>query len=281
MTKRFAVKIAYLGKNYQGFQRQKGSIPTIEEEITTTLKELEIIESLSKAQYTAAGRTDAGVNALGQVIAFDSLRDEIYLEELNQHLPNDIYAWAITTVNSDFNARKNATQRFYRYFASYNNENIKLMKQAARKLVGNHDFIKLCKTPDRYSDGSKKSTTITLEKAEISLNKEKNLLQFDFSSRSFLWKQVRKMVSLLVAIGRKEYPLSIIDDVFDLASKEPKGGIKPAPPVGLVLYKVDYTEIVFTLLKKKSLIENLIRKEISNHSSTLAVLRLIEKQIIK
>ncbi len=89
------------------------------------------------------------------------------------------------------------------------------------------------------------------------------------------------MVSLLVAIGRKDYPVSIIDETFDLESKEPKGGIKPALPEGLVLYKVEYPDIVFTPLKKKFHIENLIRKEISNYSSTLAVLRLIEKQIIR
>lgn len=281
MAKRFAVKVAYIGKNYQGFQRQKGQIRTVEGEIIRTLMKIEIIETIKKSRYTAAGRTDAGVNALGQVIAFDSLRDKIHLEEINAFLPDDIYVWALTEVKSDFSARKNATQRSYRYFAPYYGENMELMEQAAKKLIGTHDFIKFCKKPDKYSDGSVQSTIHTLDKAEVILNKEENMLQFDFSSKSFLWKQVRKMVFLLIAIGKKKFPVSIIDEALDAESIEPKAGIEPAPPEGLVLYEIDYPEIVFIPTKKKFLIENLIRKEINNYSSTLAVLKLLDEKIVK
>jgi len=281
LTKRFAVKIAYIGKNYQGFQRQKGDISTIEGAIIDTLKKLGLIESLEKARYMAAGRTDAGVNALGQVIAFDSLHDEVYLGKLNQYLPNDIIAWGITSVRKDFHARKSVLLRSYRYLALYTGEDIKLMKHAAKKLLGTHDFIKLCKTPDKLSDGSKRLTKLTIDKAEVTLLKEQQLIQFDFTSKSFLWKQVRKMVSLLLAVGRKEYPITIIDEVFDTESIEPKGGINPAPPEGLVLFEVEYPEIVFTALESKFQVEKILVDKMDNYARTLAVLKLLEGEIIK
>ncbi|MHA1125433.1 MAG: tRNA pseudouridine(38-40) synthase TruA [Candidatus Heimdallarchaeota archaeon] len=281
MTKRFAIKIAYLGKNYQGFQRQKGNVATIEDTIIYTLKKIGQIESLKKARYTAAGRTDQGVNALGQVIAFDSLQNEIHLDQFNHFLPKDIFAWAITSVKPDFHARNSALQRFYRYFAPYSGEDIKLMKQAAKKLLGTHDFIKFCKPPDKLSDGSDRLTKLTLEKAEVLLLKEKNLIQFNFSSKSFLWKQIRKMVTILLAIGRKEYPITIIDEVFDTESIEPKGGISPAQPEGLVLYDVSYPEVVFTKIEKLYIIEKQITTKISSYTATLAALKLLKDEIIK
>ncbi|MHA1434116.1 MAG: tRNA pseudouridine synthase A [Candidatus Heimdallarchaeota archaeon] len=247
MTKRFAIKIAYLGKNYQGFQRQKGNVATIEDTIIYTLKKIGQIESLKKARYTAAGRTDQGVNALGQVIAFDSLQNEIHLDQFNHFLPKDIFAWAITSVKPDLT----------------------------------HDFIKFCKPPDKLSDGSDRLTKLTLEKAEVLLLKEKNLIQFNFSSKSFLWKQIRKMVTILLAIGRKEYPITIIDEVFDTESIEPKGGISPAQPEGLVLYDVSYPEVVFTKIEKLYIIEKQITTKISSYTATLAALKLLKDEIIK
>jgi tRNA pseudouridine(38-40) synthase len=218
---------------------------------------------------------------LGQVIVFDSLQDEIYLGKLNSYLPNDIFAWGITSVRKDFHARKNVLLRSYRYLALYTGEDLKLMKQAAKKLLGTHDFIKLCKTPDKLSDGSKRLTKLTLEKADVKLLKEKKLIQFDFSSKSFLWKQVRKMVSILLAVGKKEYPVSIIDEVFDTNSIEPKGGINPAPPEGLVMLEVKYPEIVFTPLENNFQLEKLLTDKIDNYTRTLAVLKLLKGEIIK
>ncbi|NHJ31445.1 MAG: tRNA pseudouridine(38-40) synthase TruA [Asgard group archaeon] len=279
MTKRFAIKIAYIGKEYQGFQRQTESIKTVEGTIIEALKELEIINSVSESRYSAAGRTDKGVNAINQVIVFDSLRDEIYLEELNNSFPDDIYAWAITKVPDNFHARKDALLRTYRFYHYYFGENLKIMTKALKKLEGTHDFTKLCKKPDKFSDGSSKSTVLTLESAKLEL--QDKILRFEFSSRSFLWNQVRKMVSVVLAIGAGKYPLKMIDEVLDTNSLEPKGGIKPVPPEGLVLYDVYYKDLKFTKIAKKTSFEARINEKLNSHSSTSAILELMKDSLLK
>jgi len=278
MTKRYAIKIAYIGKGYQGFQRQTESIKTIEGKIIEVLIKLEIIRSLSESRYSAAGRTDKGVNAISQVIAFDSLREEIHLEELNTYFPDDIYAWAIAEVNSDFNARRNAYQRTYKYYHYYFNENIKLMSKALKKLEGNHDFTKLCKK-DKLVDGTKKSTEISLDSAK--LRRQRNLIRFEFTSRSFLWNQVRKMVSIVLDVGSGKYSLDIIDDVLNPETPLPKGGIRLVPPEGLVLYDVKYKSINFVEVQKKTPFKARIQKKLNFYSSSSAVMELIKDILLK
>ena len=280
MVPRFAVKIAYIGKSYHGFQRQKEGIETVEGKIVNALHQLKIINKLEKSRYSAAGRTDAGVNALAQVIAFDSLREKIYLEEINQVLPDDIYAWEIAEVEPQFNARRDAKYRTYKYFIPYSNENIEQMKKGLKKLLGTHNFVNLCKKPDVLPSGQTKSTILTLEKASVKLIKERELLEFEFTSQSFLWKQVRKMVSLILDIGREKYSLEIIDETLNPKNKGPKGGIKPVRPEGLVLYDVDYDDISFKAIEKKELISYQLLEKLNSYSSTVAVLDLLKKIIL-
>ncbi|MBN1331250.1 MAG: tRNA pseudouridine(38-40) synthase TruA [Candidatus Heimdallarchaeota archaeon] len=277
MTQRYAVKIAYLGKNYQGFQRQENSIRTIEGEIATTLTDLGIIKDFSSARYSAAGRTDRGVHALSQVISFDSLRDTIYLEEINQKLPEDMYAWGIVKVDNDFHARRSATKRTYRYYLNYSNERLVLMRKALKKLIGTHDFIKLCKKPDDLSNGRPKSTTLTLLTAKVRLIRKNSLLEFEFSSQSFLWHQVRKMVSLVLAIGKKELPIKAIEQVLDPTGERLKKNIILAPAEGLILYEIEYPGIKFEPLIRKMIIEKKFLRELQSYSSTFAVMQLMKR----
>ncbi len=281
MLHRYAIKFAYLGANYQGFQRQKKTIITIEGTILEILKSLNITSKVKSSRYSAAGRTDKGVNAISQVIAIDSLKEEIYLEEINQHLPNDIYAWAIAKVHDSFNARRDATSRVYRYYHMYSNENLELMNEGIKKLLGTHDFIKLCKKPDILASGYQKSTILRLDAANVKLIDMKSTLEFEFVSRSFLWNQVRKMVSLLLDVGKGKYELGKIDEVLNPKSKLPKGGIKPAPPIGLVLYDVKYPEIKFESIKKKEVIESRIKEKLSYSKSMTSILNLMKSDILK
>lgn len=279
MTKRFAIKIAYIGKEYQGFQRQTESIKTVEGAILDALIELEIIDNVSESKYSAAGRTDKGVNAISQVIAFNSLRDKIFLEEINNIFPRDIYAWAKAEVKENFHPRRDALSRTYRLYHYYFNEDLKLMTKAMKKLKGTHDFAKLCKKSDNLQDGSPKSTVLTLETAKFKL--QNNLLEFEFSSRSFLWNQVRKMVSLILDIGSGKYPPEIIDEILNPPTSEPKGGIKPVPPDGLVLYDVYYKNIEFIPITKKTSFEIRLREKLNFYSSTSAVLKLMKDSLTK
>ena len=277
---RFAIKLAYIGKFYHGFQRQKKEVKTIEGTVLDILTNLNIIPENQKVRYSAAGRTDAGVNAIAQVIAFDSEREIIHLEELNQSFPDDIYAWGITKVTADFNARRDATNRSYKYFSRYKNEDLTLMKNGLSKLIGTHNFMKFCKKPDNLPSGAEKSTILTLEEAGVSYNDEKKILIFNFKSRSFLWKQVRKMVSLILDIGNLKYPLEIIDYALDIESKEPKGGIKPVSPEGLVLFDVEYPDLEFKTDFNNQLVDSRLNKKIDALTSSLEIMKLFEKIIL-
>lgn len=279
MTERFAIKIAYIGKEYQGFQRQTESIKTVEGTILDTLIELEIINKVSESRYSAAGRTDKGVNAISQVIAFDSLKNKIYLEEINDLLPRDIYAWAKAEVKENFHPRRDALLRTYRLYHYYSNENLKLMTKAMKKLRGTHDFVKLCKKSDNLQDGSPKSTILSLETAKFNL--QNDLLEFEFSSRSFLWNQVRKMVSVILDIGSGKYPPEILDEILNPPTSKPKGGIKPVPPYGLVLYDIYYKNIKFSPITKKISCETRLLEKLNFYSSTSAVLKLMKDTITK
>ncbi|HUT82588.1 MAG TPA: tRNA pseudouridine(38-40) synthase TruA [Candidatus Bathyarchaeia archaeon] len=280
MTQRYAVKIAYIGKNYRGFQRQETSIRTIEGEIETALSSLGIIKDFSSARYTAAGRTDKGVHALSQVISFDSLRETIYLEEINQKLPDDVYAWGIAKVDNDFHARRAVKKRTYRYYINYSNEKLALMRKALKKLIGTHDFVKLCKKPDDLSDGRPKSTVLTLVTAKVHLLRKKDILEFEFSSQSFLWHQVRKMVSLVLAIGKREFPVKAIDQALDPTSERLKRNSVLAPAEGLVLYKIEYSGIQFESSTKKIFYKEKILGELNRYNSTLAVAQLMKKFLL-
>jgi len=280
MKHRFAIKFAYLGQNYQGFQRQKKGIKTIEGTILEVLQKQNILEKTQPARYSAAGRTDRGVNALGQVIAFDSPREQIYLEELNANLPDDIFAWGLATVPSTFNARRDATLRIYKYYTLYNGEDLELIAQALTKLEGTHDFKKLSKKADPLPSGIQKSTVLTLECATVVYHKMQNLLEFEFSSRSFLWHQVRKMVSLVLAIGQGLQTLEGLDDVLNPEKPELPGGIKLAPPEGLILYDVHYPNVVFQGTTKKSLIEVPLKRKLATYSALQAVLQLMKNHLI-
>ncbi len=280
MIDRFAVKIAYLGTNYHGFQRQKTGIKTIEGEILYNLTKLGLIDKPTKARYSSAGRTDAGVHALGQVIAFNSLRQDVHLEELNHCFPDDIFAWGIAKVDGDFNARRHAKKRTYRYYIPYAGEDLQLMKKGLSYLLGNHNFELFCKKPDILPNGRQKSTNLTLDGASVQLLKKDNLLMFEFISESFLWKQVRKMVSMILVIGRNIQPISVIQEALEPILKAPKGGIRPVSPAGLVLYEVKYSKAHFLPLEKKYLIEKELNKKIVSYTSTLAVLTELKKSIL-
>jgi tRNA pseudouridine38-40 synthase len=277
---RYAIKIAYLGKNYFGFQRQAGNIPTIEGAIIKVLQELKILPKLSIANYAAAGRTDRGVNAIGQVISFNSLKSKLHLEEINSHLPRDIYAWGIAKVPSDFSARRDAKRRIYHYYYPFLDEDIKKMQLGLEKLKGTHDFKKLSKKSDKLPSGKEKSTVLTLEKASVKLLKQNNMLRFVFVSRSFLWNQVRKMVSIILDIGNGLYSPTIIDEVLDVNSNLPKGGIKAIYPVGLVLYNVEYEQITFDKIQKPAILKPSLNKRLKQQKSELLIMQLMARKIL-
>ena len=151
---RLALIIEYDGSCYKGFQYQKNH-PSIQEEIETAIEKL----TSQKIKIRGAGRTDAGVHALGQVIAFDLKSDltaNQVLTGLNHYLPRDIVVKTAYEVDKDFDPRRMAVNRVYRYsilnrkvrsplqlrYSTLVREDLNIveMRLAAELMLGTHDF---------------------------------------------------------------------------------------------------------------------------------------------
>ncbi len=233
---RYALKVFYIGTNYYGFQRQK-KLETIEGCLFRAFQKSELINDPQEFRYRAAGRTDRGVHALGQVIVFSTSK-KVILGQLNACLPEDIRVWAISRVSEEFNPRFDALSKHYKYFLPFEKPmNIEEMKNAADQLIGIHNFKNLSKASNHANP--------IREIIQLKLKKINNILQFDVIGKSFLWEMVRKIVSVLTLVGKSLMTLSEFKKLLDPISI-PKKGILPVPAGGLLLYNVHYSALNFT-----------------------------------
>ncbi len=228
---RFAFKVFYLGSNYYGFQRQP-DVPTVENEIFRVFNELDLLAEDSK--YTAASRTDRGVHALGQVIAVN-LKREPDLDEINELLPNDIAFWALSRVSSNFNARRKALYRHYKYVCRNPGVNIDLVREALKCIIGVHNFKNLCYKAYR-------STIRRIYLADIKVYSElsdEEFLIFSFYGASFARGLIRKTVSAVIMVGLGEMSLDEFKMLLNPRYTSPKG-IRLYPSDGLFLVDAYY-----------------------------------------
>jgi tRNA pseudouridine38-40 synthase len=229
---RVALKLAYIGTEFHGSQIQP-NVVTVEGELFEALRNLGVIESPKSANYTFAGRTDAGVHALGQVVAFDTDKPNLAIPRvINSELPPTIWTWAYAKVPLDFDARRDAASRHYRYVMSGEGYDISRVREASKLLLGTHDFENFSRT-DR-----EKSTIRTIE--SVSARVDGDLTIIDVVGNSFLWNMVRKIVTALSMIGKgvrdKDWLLQMLNpDIYE-------EGIESAPAYGLTLLKVNYKE---------------------------------------
>lgn len=231
---RVALRIAYIGSVYHGSQIQP-EVPTIEGKLFAALRELEIIEDPASSRFASSGRTDAGVNAMGQVIAFDTDKPGLAIPRvINSKLPSDIWAWAHAGVAGDFHPRKYARSRIYRYIIPADDYDISLIRSSSRLLLGTHDFANFCITEEG------RSTVRTIEKIDVRLSG--SLLKVDIEANSFLWKMVRKIVTALTMVGSGARNTEWLENMLDPSSYEE--GLEAASPYGLILMDVDYGDSV-------------------------------------
>jgi tRNA pseudouridine38-40 synthase len=245
---RYKLTIEYDGSKYCGLQRQpcitqKGIEEVLEKAIfSLTQEEVKIIYS---------GRTDSGVHALGQVVHFDLKKkflDYAMLAGLNNYLRGeDISVRICELVDENFHARFSSKKRHYRYriinrysplileknraWQVARNLDVKAMKNAAKFLVGQHDF-----TSFRDSQCQSSSPIKTLDRIEITQNGEE--ITFDFSAKSFLHHMVRNIVGTLVYVGLGK--ISVEEMKVILAAKDRTKSGPNAPACGLYFVSVDY-----------------------------------------
>ncbi|MCS6809281.1 MAG: tRNA pseudouridine(38-40) synthase TruA [Bacteroidota bacterium] len=243
---RFKLTLEYEGTRYSGWQIQKNA-RTVQGEM---LKALERVLKLQDIELYGAGRTDAGVHALGQVAHVDAqtvLAPHILRMKLNDELPSDINVLHVEKVPKSFHARYDAVARQYLYQISRRRTafgkrfvwwvkdtlNLEQMRAAARLFVGEYDFRSFT-----AADLGGQSTQVALDM--LSLQEVGNLILIRIRGSRFLWKMVRQMVGILVEIGRGALPPDIIHDLLEHYSTMPAA--YTAPPSGLFLERVFYKQ---------------------------------------
>ncbi|MEM2870508.1 MAG: tRNA pseudouridine(38-40) synthase TruA [Thermoplasmata archaeon] len=229
---RLALKFAYDGRKFGGFARQPCR-RTVEGDIIAALQSLRILRSgasPAEIRYGAASRTDAGVSAIGNVIAFDtSFRRESLLPALNARLEN-IWFHSIAEVPEDFRPR-NALMRWYRYHLRVEETgDYEELKRALRSFVGKHDFRNFCRPEGR-------STVRSIRRVRV--RRTGSFITVDFFSKGFLWSQVRRMVGAALGVSRGEFQLSELKSALD--EPEKRADFPLAPPEPLFLMDVSYS----------------------------------------
>jgi tRNA pseudouridine38-40 synthase len=252
---RYALLVEYDGAPFAGWQRQSGQ-PSVQEAVETAIRVLEP----GADGIAAAGRTDAGVHATGQVAHCDLARDWDpfrLAQALNAHLrPAPVAILATARVAPDFHARFSATGRRYRYRILARRAppvlaagqvwrvpqplDMAAMREAAAHLVGRHDF-----TTFRAAQCQSDSPVKTLDRIDIAALPCPGGTEYhlDFAARSFLHNQVRSIVGTLERVGAGAWTPA--DVAAALAARDRAACGPVAPPDGLCLTVVTYPQDVF------------------------------------
>jgi tRNA pseudouridine38-40 synthase len=231
---RIAFKVAYIGTDYHGFQIQP-DVKTIEGELFRAFRELNVFSDPHKANYIGAGRTDKGVHAIGQVIAFDTNNPEFAIPRaVNSKLPPTIWVWARSNVPSDFDPRRHARSREYRYIIC-GKYNISLLRNASRLLKGTHDFMNFA-TPEKD-----RNSICRIEKVDMRVEREFTIM--DIQADHFIWHMVRKTATAMKMVGCGARDLSWLEQMLNPG--EFTEGLEPAPAYGLIFKGVEYPNITW------------------------------------
>ena len=254
--KRVALLVQYDGSNYSGWQRQKNA-NTVQEILEQAL----FIVTQNLVKTFAAGRTDAGVHASGQVVHFDVdsvIPGNRFSYLLNSLLPSTIRVLESVEVKDSWHACYSASYRHYRYvinnskFANVFINNWSwhryqkvldefLMSNASKRMEGEHDFFAFQKS------GSKRKTSIT-KIENIVIKRLEDLILVDIKATGFLYGMVRLIVGQLVLVGEKKISPEIFTDRW--VNKKKSDVKESAPAKGLCFVNAVYEENVFKKVNK-------------------------------
>lgn len=244
--KNYKITVSYDGTRYKGWQIQTSTDATIQGKLSMVLENL----SGHPVDVIGSGRTDAGVHALGQVANFH-LEDHFTIEEisayLNRYLPGDIAVTDIGETDARFHSRYNALQKTYSYrirtspisdvfekrFQYHYGKplNVKKMKEAARFLIGTHDFASFC--GNRHM---KKSTVRTIY--GITFQEKDDEIIILYTGNGFLQSMVRILTGTLIEVGNGKRDAKSLSALLEAKNRELAGFT--APPQGLRLERVVY-----------------------------------------
>ena len=229
-----AFRVAYDGRPFHGFQRQP-DVSTVEDAIFDALHELDVFDTDdgTPPNYAAAGRTDAGVSAVAQTVAFES-PGWLTPAALNSELPAAVRAWADADASADFHATHDATERAYAYYLHASEAATERAREALSAFSGEHDFHNL--TPDDHG---------TVRTLDGEVERDGEFLVIMLRASGFPRQLVRRVVTLVRDVATGTVPLSKIDRVLSPEPLSGPEGIGPAPAAPLVLTGVKYPALDF------------------------------------
>ena len=253
---RYALNVQYIGKNYAGSQIQFENgkmieLPTIQGELEKAISTLIGVKNANNRPIKTifSGRTDRGVNALGQVVHFDYDKDIVasdFIYHVNEILPSDISVSDLRIVSSSFHAQKSAKSRYYRYELvnrrykqAFDGDilrvkydlDVERMQNALNFLLGEHDFSSF-----KSSGTLNPSKVCLINRAEV--EKQGDRVFIHIEGNRFLYNMVRTIVGTLLEIEGHKLPVEHMKDVL-LAQDRKKAG-QTVSPLGLTLIEVKY-----------------------------------------
>jgi len=249
--KTWKITLEYDGTKYSGWQEQN-TARTVQGQLRKAAEDF----LGAKLEIQGSGRTDSGVHAIAQVAHVRSRAKRSFpppreiLRALNERLPSDVCILDVEEESDKFHARHDAVMRSYLYQISTRRTaffkkyvwwlreplDIPLMSRAARMLAGRHNFANF-----RALDPSRpdESTIVVIEDASI--EEDGHLILFRITGSHFLWRMVRRIVGVLVKVGKGEITLDQFAELLD-GKADPRFDIAAwtAPASGLFLEKVEY-----------------------------------------
>ena len=243
---RLALVVEYDGTGYSGFQYQPNA-PSIQEELEKAVQEL----TREKVRVAGAGRTDAGVHAAGQVVAFDTSAPygpDRFVGALNHHLPDDIAVKEAYEVGDAFDPRRMAVSRRYVYtilraavrsplhrrdtHRISSSLDVEEMREAASLFVGVHDFR-------RFSGPLEvPGASAVREIFDAEVRESGDRIEFQVEGNAFLPHQVRRMAGALVDVGLGRLSRDELEKM--IAGEETKATARSLPARGLCLAEIKY-----------------------------------------
>ncbi len=243
---RYKIIVEYDGGPFSGWQWQDNA-PSVQGALIAAVQAF----SGERVQVQGAGRTDAGVHALGQVAHFDLASDrdvDTVRDAINAHLrPHPVAVLSAEKVAANFDARRSAIRRHYLYRIANRRPDLAIergrawrvprrldeaaMHEAAQRLVGRHDF-----TTFRSTECQAKSPEKTLDRLDVARAGDE--VHITAVARSFLHNQVRSMVGSLALVGDRKWSVDDLGQALAARNRTACGPV--APPDGLYLVKVDY-----------------------------------------
>ncbi len=266
-ARRFKLTLEYDGSSFAGWQRQEDGITTVQ----GVLEQAIFASTGERVTLQVAGRTDAGVHALGQVAHVDirrpSVTEKMMRDALNFHVrPHPVAVLAAQEVDVGFHARHSATARRYRYkicnrrappvlHGKYSWHVIKsldvaVMQVAAALLIGKHDFSTF-----RAQHCQAVSPIRTLD--QLTVMRQGEWVTFDVQARSFLYHQVRNMVGTLCLVGHSQWSLTEFTAAFHAADRTQGGPTAPASGLFFLGPEYDNDEFGLTIIKEPNAVLSL------------------------